>query len=121
MNSRDAGKAAEDRAREFLAAKGYRFLDANYRTPQGELDLVMERGDAVVFVEVKARGSEAYGRPYETVTRAKQEKLARAAMSYVKLRNLAGRPLRFDIVSLGPSGLEHLENAFVPQAGRYTI
>jgi putative endonuclease len=117
----DAGRRAEAEARAFLEKKGYAFLDANVRTPMGEVDLVMKDKETVVFVEVRERTNESFGRGFETVTAAKQAKVAKAALAYVKEKRLAGSPLRFDVVSLGPRGLEHIPNAFVPPAGRYAI
>jgi putative endonuclease len=121
MNTTDQGRAAEDRAREFLESKRYVFLDANYRTKLGELDLVMDDRGVLVFVEVRERTNEAFGRGFETVTWSKQLKLAKAAMAYIQSKGLARRSMRFDIVSIGPRGVEHIPNAFVPAAGRYTI
>ena len=87
----------------------------------GEIDLVMMDGNTLVFVEVRERRNESFGRGFETVTWAKQAKVAKTAMAYVKERGLSAAPMRFDIVSLGPKGLEHIPNAFVPPAGRYTV
>jgi putative endonuclease len=117
----ERGARAEDRAREFLEAKGYAFLDRNFKNPTGEVDLVMRDRETVVFVEVRERRNEGFGRGFETVTRAKQAKVVRAAVAYVKFKGLTKEPLRFDIVSIGPGTLEHIPNAFAPPAGRYTL
>lgn len=121
MNTTQKGRDAEDMARRFLESKGLRFLEANFRTPLGEVDLVMRDVETLVFVEVRERKNESYGRGFETVTRPKQEKIARAALAYVKAKNEARSPMRFDVVSLGPTGIDHIPNAFVPPAGRYTL
>jgi putative endonuclease len=121
MNKTEQGQAAEERARRLLEAKGYRFLAANHRTRMGEVDLVMKDGETVVFVEVRERTRGGYGRGFESVTAAKQAKVAKAALAYVKEKRLGGMPLRFDVVSFDPEGAAHLPNAFVPPAGRYTI
>jgi putative endonuclease len=81
----------------------------------------MTSGETVVFVEVKARTSVAYGRPEEFVRRQKQEKIGKAALDFLKTHRLTHRPLRFDVVALGPQGITHLPNAFVPGAGTYTL
>jgi putative endonuclease len=104
-----------------LEGKGFIFLAANYRTKLGEVDLVMRDKDAVVFVEVRERMNEGFGRGFETVTAAKQGKIAKAALAYVKEKKLANVSLRFDVVSWGPRGGEHIPNAFVPAAGRYSL
>lgn len=117
----DKGALAEDAARAFLEKKGYTFMDRNHKMRFGEVDLIMRDKDMVVFVEVRERRNEAYGRGFETVTAAKQAKVAMAALAYAKKEKLMGLQFRFDVVSIGPSGLEHIPNAFAPPAGRYTI
>ena len=121
MTTAEQGRAAEDRARAFLEQKGFRLLEANHRTPLGEVDLVMNDGETLVFVEVRERRNESFGRGFETVTPVKQAKIAKAALAYAKMKKATGSPLRFDVVSLGPRGVEHIPNAFVPPAGRYTV
>lgn len=96
-------------------------MRANFRTRQGELDLVMRQGRTVVFVEVKSRGGEAFGRPEEFVTAAKQRRIVKAALEFLKGEKLTSAPLRFDVVSIGPRGLEHIENAFGVAPGSYTL
>ncbi len=108
------GHAAEDQAKIYLERKGYHFLAANHRTRFGEVDLVMEQGETVVFVEVRERSDSAFGSPVETVTKKKQARIAKAGIAYVKAQGLARRPLRFDIVAVQDARLTHIENAFVP-------
>ncbi len=115
------GRDAEDEGRRFLEARGYRCLAANHRTRYGEVDIIMEDGDTIVFVEVKARGRTDYGRPEEFVSPAKQAKIAKAALSYVKAHRLAKKPLRFDVLAFSPGGVEHLQNAFAPPAWKYYL
>ncbi len=121
MTTVEQGRAAEEQARIFLERKGFRFLDANHRTPLGEVDLVMKDGETLVFVEVRERRNESFGRGFETVTARKQARIAKAALCYAKMKKATGSSLRFDVVSLGPRGIEHIPNAFVPPAGRYTV
>ncbi len=113
------GREAESEAQRHLEKKGYRLLDANYQTPLGEVDLVMEKGSTVVFVEVRKRRSSGYGTAADSVTKKKQDRVGRAAMMYVKSKFLAGRNLRFDVVAIQGTTLNHIENAFVPT--RYTL
>jgi putative endonuclease len=117
----EEGRAAEEAARAHLESKGFALLQANYRTKLGEVDLVMKDDDAVVFVEVRRRKSAAYGRPEETVRSRKQGRVIKAAIEFIKENNLAGVPLRCDVVSVTPDGLTHFKNAFVPRAGKYFI
>ncbi|MBI4200543.1 MAG: ribonuclease HII [Chloroflexi bacterium] len=114
---RAAGRAAEQAAADFLQARGYRLLDRNFRCPWGELDLVAEEGGTVVFVEVRARRSDALGSPLESVTLGKQRRLVLAAQEYLQQHGLESRPWRIDVLGarLGLGGqveaLEHLEHA----------
>jgi putative endonuclease len=112
-------RAAEQRGRRselvaalFLMAKGYRLLARRFRTPVGEIDLIMRRGRTIVFVEVKQRPSEGEG--LEAVGTKSRRRIARAADYW-----LAGKPAaagldrRFDIVVALPNRLpRHLVGAF---------
>lgn len=118
------GRASEARAEQVLRDKGYRILERNLRTPLGELDLVADDHGVVVFVEVKARATQAFGGARLAVNARKQAKLVRLASHYLAKRHWMHRPCRFDVV-LVQGGLaaelqvEHLENAFeVSDEGR---
>ncbi|KAF0125172.1 MAG: hypothetical protein FD189_2090 [Elusimicrobia bacterium] len=77
------------------------------------MDLIAEQGGDLVFVEVKARRGEAYGRPYEAVTRSKQAKIIKAALVYIKSKALRPAGIRFDVVSIKMgSEPELIKNAF---------
>ncbi len=111
------GQAGELMAEQFLRAKGYRILARNLRTSLGELDLVAEDKGVLVFVEVKARATEAFGGALLAVNRRKQAKLARLASQYLAQRHLTDHPCRFDVVlvqgrSSSEGRIEHLQNAF---------
>lgn len=130
MTTRDPrhrfGQASEDRAEEFLRRKGYRILARNLRTSLGELDLVAEDAGVLVFVEVKARTTGAFGGAVLAADRRKQAKLIRLASQYLAQRHLMERACRFDVVLVqgeadAPLQVEHIENAFdvSDQAGRW--
>lgn len=109
----ERGAAAERAARAWLERHGLRLRHANYRCRWGEIDLVMEDGDTLVFVEVRYRNSARYGGAAASVDAAKQQRLARAAADY--LSRLRGRPpaSRFDVVALEPGGrIEWITDAF---------
>lgn len=108
------GQEAEDVARRHLEKKGYKLRTTNYRTRVGEVDLILDHGDTLVFVEVRERSSNAYGTPAETVTLKKQKRIAKAALMFIKAHRLTDRNLRFDIVSVQNGNVAHIENAFVP-------
>ncbi len=103
---RALGRAGEEAAVAELRARGYRILDRNVRLRRGELDVVADDKGTVVFVEVKARRSAAYGTPAEAVTPRKQRTLIALAQAYLARRAMAGRPCRFDVaeVWVAPGG-----------------
>jgi len=111
------GQASESRAESFLRQKGYRILAWNLRTSLGELDLVAEDAGVLVFVEVKARTTGAFGGAVLAVDRRKQAKLIRLASQYLAQRHLMERACRFDVVLVqgeadAPFQVEYIENAF---------
>lgn len=111
------GALGETAARKHLQKAGLKFLTANYKSKRGEIDLVFRDRDCLVFVEVKTRSSEQWGRPADMVDQEKRRHLTRAAFDY--LRKLKDRSVktRFDIVEvLLEDGLvrevRHLPNSF---------
>ncbi len=87
-------------AAAFLSRKGYRVLYRNYRTTRGEIDLICRCKDVLVFVEVRARASDAHGRPVETIGADKRESLRYAARRYLELLNREDIHYRFDAVDI---------------------
>jgi len=111
------GTFGEHAASEHLSGKGMRLLTKNYRTPRGEIDLVFRDLDCLVFVEVKTRSEGARTRPADAVDVRKQQRISRAAETYLR-RIDASRPVwRFDVVEVLIEGervsrIEHLKNVF---------
>lgn len=108
-NLRAEGAAAEDRAAEFLLAKGYTLVTRRRKVAGGEIDLVCLDGEVLVFVEVKARAAPGY-RPEEALGAAKVRHLRAAARSWVDACGDEGRAWRFDLIAIDTSGLRHHEN-----------
>ena len=110
------GKRGEELAAAYLAEAGYRIVECNYRCTFGEIDIVAEEGETLIFVEVKSRRSEAYGDPQLAVGYEKQKKISRIAMHYLEEKRLRHRPARFDVVAvklLSPGHkIELIRNAF---------
>ena len=75
MNRRTTGKNYEEIASEYLRKQGVRILAKNYRCFYGEVDLVAENSEYVIFVEVKYRKDNTYGEPWEAVSKVKQKKI----------------------------------------------
>ncbi len=85
----------------------------NWRSRQGEIDLIARRGGLLVFCEVKTRASTAFGEPFEAVTRTKQMRLRRLAAEWLRSSTSRGRyELRFDVASVRGPSVEVLEGAF---------
>ncbi len=112
--NKTVGKSGERLAEEYLRKKGYRFVERNYTTEIGEIDLIFTDGNCLVFVEVKARATEEFGRPAEAVDHRKQRKISRVAGEYIKRNMYFGAAVRFDVVEVFTSDghIEHIENAF---------
>ena len=121
-----AGRWGEDVAADFLVRAGYRILGRRVRPDRrDEIDLVVRRDESLVFVEVKARASEMFGRPLDAVNAAKRKALNRAAVRYLQQLNFPKLYYRFDTIEVsGSEGTEpvvrHTENAF-PFDRRYML
>jgi putative endonuclease len=115
-NRRKQGNDGEDRAARFLQQKGMKILERNFRFERGEIDLVAEEGDELVFIEVKARWSNTYGSPEDAVTEKKQEQIRAVAEGYLFKHDIDDRPCRFDIVAIeyqnGTMEIRHVRDAF---------
>ncbi len=107
------GRGAEDAAATFLTQSGYQILDRNFRTRQGELDVVARRDGVLCFVEVRQRSRSDHGTPEESITRQKRRRLAAAAEQYLVARGFSAEPCRFDVVAIDGEGqMRLLEDAF---------
>jgi putative endonuclease len=98
-------------------SRGYRLVARNWRCPLGELDLVVARGDLLVFCEVKTRAATLLGAPFEAVTSAKRRKLRHLAEAFVADARPAGSTFRFDVASViwhpdSPPAVHLFEDAF---------
>ena len=110
-------RAGEKLAARYLQGLGYQILARNLLLGGGEVDLVAQNGQCIVFVEVKTRKSLLFGRPQEAVTLKQRRQLSKLAHRFINQRRLETRPVRFDIIAiLWPPGeqpqIEHLIDAF---------
>lgn len=94
------GRTGEHLAAETLIGRGYRILERNFRCSYGEIDLVAEDENDLIFIEVKTRRGTAYGRPEEAVTLRKQRKLLEIASYYLDLHACSDRSWRIDVVAV---------------------
>lgn len=109
------GKYTESLACKHLQARGLVLRESNYRCKLGEIDLIMQDGQTLVFVEVRYRESAEFGNAAESVNRFKQQKLLRCANHYLSVNQQHRSPCRFDVISLnGP--LDQLAVDWIPAA-----
>jgi putative endonuclease len=97
---REFGDAGENLAASFLVSSGMRLLDRNVNTPFGEVDLLCEDGDEIVFAEVKTRQSDEYGYPEESITPGKFRHMSASAESVLSERGWENRFWRLDVVAI---------------------
>jgi putative endonuclease len=109
------GRVGERLAAQALRERGYRILEQNFRCRHGEIDLVAEDAQDLVFVEVKTRRGDLYGLPEEAVTRVKRRKLAEVASCYLDLHAAPERSWRIDVVAVQFSRYGKLEEIRVYQ------
>lgn len=112
MRRHEAGLTGEARAEAYLTERGMRCEARRYRAEDGEIDLVMLDGDAVVFVEVKYRPGRGSGAGALAVTPDKRRRLTHAALAFLVARGWTNRPVRFDVVEISADGVWHIPNAF---------
>ncbi len=109
------GRRGEELAAAHLAAKGYRIVARNWRCRAGELDIVAQIEDVLVFVEVRARRGDQFGPAEESITPTKQARLIELAQTYLQERATSQQAWRIDVVAIqfGPGlpQINHLENA----------
>ena len=115
MQSNTYGKRSEIIATEYLKEKGYKILETNYKNKIGEIDIIAQDKDYIVFVEVKARLSQKFGHPFDAIDERKQQKIRAIASIYLINNKKYGTKCRFDAISI--LGLEnpeicHLVDAF---------
>lgn len=94
------GRKGEQMAADALRERGYRIVEHNFRCRYGEIDLIAEEREDLVFVEVKTRRGNAFGLPEEAVTLTKRRKLAQVASYYLDLHAESDRSWRIDVVAI---------------------
>jgi len=112
------GARGEKLARRYLKRNGYKVLFRNFRGRSGgEIDVVCRDKDTLVFVEVKTRGREDFGRPFEAVDREKRKRISRGALAWLRMLDNPDILFRFDVVEVivadnAKPRVELIKNAF---------
>lgn len=100
IQSIDLCRFGEDEACKFLKKQKLKIRDRNYSVRGGEIDIIAEDKNYVIFIEVKTRSDSKYAQPWENVRYKKIKNLKIAARQYIYERKLQGREFRFDVVSI---------------------
>ncbi len=115
MSTKQIGDRGEQLALEHLTANGYKILARNWQWQHKEIDIIAQKGDFIVFVEVKTRRTNVFGEPFTFVSRQKRKNISRAAHQYITQNDIDAEA-RFDIISIlyntEAYELEHIEDAF---------
>jgi len=124
MDRQEVGKLGEKAAQKFLKKRGYRIRETGFRCHHGEIDIVAQKKDCLVFVEVRTKSSLEFGSPEESLTEAKKKKLIASALTYITSHQKLPSEWRIDVVAveLDDKGktkrIEVIENA-IEQSGRF--
>lgn len=110
------GAKGERLAAKYLRRQGYRLLERNFRSPGGEIDIIAQDGDGLVFVEVKTRRGRREEFIKASVNRNKMRRLVRTSLYYLKGAKINYQTARYDVVFIKtadrPPAVEHIKNAF---------
>jgi len=113
-----SGKIGEDYAAELLSKKGYQIIERNYHSRFGEIDIIAENEEYIVFAEVKTRDEHFSVSPLEAVTVGKQRKIYKTALLYLQQHKTKLQP-RFDVIGITTQSgaftvksVEYIQNAF---------
>jgi putative endonuclease len=112
------GRKGEEAARAYLMRRGIRILVENFACAAGEIDLIGQERDVLVFFEVKTRTTDTFGPPHLAVHRRKQHQIVRAAQWYLAEHRIPDVPCRFDVLGITfieedePPNVHWVKNAF---------
>ncbi len=119
MTANNSGKMGEDYAARFLQSRGFDITDRNYHSRYGEIDIIAQNNEYILFVEVKTRSMNSYGLPRDAVDHRKQQKIIKTAYVYLQGKALDRQP-RFDVIEVyinskndtKPTKMIHIKGAF---------
>ena len=105
------GKDAEDLATTFLIENQYQILERNFRFKRGEIDIICQKNNLMIFVEVKSRKSDFFGFPEEAVSHSKANLIKVTAEEYMIQKNWH-QDIRIDIISITLGKIYHIKDGF---------
>ena len=100
MNKRKFGIIGEKMAQKYLKDNKYEIIENNYYTRNGEIDIIASKNNYIIFVEVKTRTNEKYGRASEAVNKIKKKKKKKSAAIFLKENNFSRFTIRFDVIEV---------------------
>ena len=100
MNRQEVGKLGEKLAQKFLKKRGYHIRETNFRCQVGEIDIVAQQKDYLVFIEVRTKSNLDFGTPEESITQAKKGKLVASALTYINSHQDLPLLWRIDVVAI---------------------
>lgn len=114
-NHNDLGTFGEAKAVAFLIAEGYDILERNYTFQKAEIDIIAQKDNILIAVEVKTRSTKVFGNPQDFLKPKQIQRIVKAMDNYV-ISNHLDVEVRFDIIAIinmaSKTSIEHLENAF---------
>lgn len=112
MNNRAKGIEGENIAVEYLKKRGYKILERNFMAKTGEIDIIAQDKNIVVFVEVKTRENTLFGQPIEAITPQKVRSIVRTAELYLLSCKRQNDICRFDVIEVLKGEVIHTKDAF---------
>lgn len=100
LTTREKGQTVEEMVCQYLEQQGLQCIIKNYLSPMGEIDLIMQHGDTVAFIEVRYRSDPKFIDPLETITPTKQKKIIKTANHFLLKHYRHEMPCRFDVVAV---------------------
>ena len=106
------GESYEKMAGKYLEKQGYQILRYNFRCRTGEIDIIAQKAETIIFCEVKYRRNNSKGHPFEAITTNKQRTIANCALYYLSVEKIRDMNVRFDVIGILGTKIEWLQNAF---------
>ncbi len=110
------GKTGEEIGTKYLIKNGYRIIIRNFRCRQGEIDIIAQDKNEIVFIEVKTRKNTNYGYPIDAVDKRKQKHILNASKYYIYINKLEKRNIRFDVIEIYKKEkfyINHIKNIYI--------
>ena len=112
MNNKLKGAQGEQQALKYVKKLGYKILEKNFTTKIGEIDIIAQDKNSLVFIEVKNRTSQKFGRPSEAVNNHKQHKIKQVAQLFLQKTKKTSNFCRFDVLEVLDNEINYILNAF---------